>query len=335
MLRELAMTNPYHKNSKDKITKSKQKLIKQQESNKSSSHIEIPNELVNLNQNILYPKNNQEYAKPLLNVNDLSNDINFQKPIFNNYPDFNCIQKSITNNKKQRAKSANKLNINNYPNYYNLIKNQNNNIEGNTSEFGNIKGYLNSAKNYSMKVNDNINNLENMISAINDNGFNKYQKEIDNKKLILSQLENSIDILKNKISKYKNLKKDNLSHEAKKKIKYEKLRNVSKRYESIGKSVVNYKNEVPKIEEEICKTKNETTQINSLISLEQNEINLMQDNIRKLNKVISNIKKENENLLPAITLLKKHINATKNKINNIDKGQNNFMNKINGFSKKL
>ena len=353
--------NPYLNNSKDKNNKTKQKLIIKKEIDKTPSPIETPYELICSNQNVSNNKSNQENTKPLLNVNDLPNEKDPQEPIFNNYPEFNYLKKLIPNTKKQRAKSANKLTNNNYPNYYNLINNnqndimdfsvnfdktnyvnniylnnyKNNIIGKNTAAFGNTNKNLNTSNNYTMKVNDNINNLENMISTINNNGFHKYKKEIDNKKLILSQLENSIAILKNKISIYKNIKKDNLRHETKKKIKYENLRNVSKRYESIGKSVVNYKSEIPQIEEKICEIKNETIQINNLINMEQNEINLMKDNIRKLNKGISSIKKENDNLLPAIGLLKKHINTAKNKIDNIDKGQSNFLNKINGFSKKL
>lgn len=339
MLKELSLNiNTYYQTSKRR-NKNKSNILSNQDTNKTNSPIETQDKS---DRNIAININPKEIQNPLFYVSNLPDNFNL------NYQQINTNYRPES--RTQRAKSANKLNKNIYPNFYSLI-----NINSNQNEIPESNNYLknyftnnqqqgndinshkytNTSSNINIKLNDKINNLENMIYDINNKGFNKYQQEIENKKLKISKLENSIAILKNKININKNLKKDNLKTETMKKIKYEKLKKVSKRYSSVGKCVVNYKNEIPELEKRIYEIKNETIQINNIINFEQNEINVINDKIRKLNKTISDIKKENDNILPAIRLLKKHMNATMGKINNIDKGQSNFLNKINGFSQKL
>ena len=179
-----------------------------------------------------------------------------------------------------------------------------------------------------------IKNLETVISYIKTEGFNKLQNEINEKKLIKDYLENSVNTLKSKISLYKLSKKNYSVKNAKKEVQLNNLKCVNDRYFQIINEINFYQNEIPEIQPQINMLNTETIQINSYILQEKEEINLLNDNIQKLNFGINEIKKEKDILRPAVNLLNKHIENLKHKIKVLDTSKSYFMLDITNFAKK-
>jgi uncharacterized protein YukE len=177
-------------------------------------------------------------------------------------------------------------------------------------------------------LNYNMNNFDNMISSINRNGFQRYQDEINDKKIIVSQLENSIAMLKNKICLCKCRTYSGLHKESKKRIKYENMLSVSNRYKNIGKTADNYKDDINNFQNKIAMINNETLKIKTISFDIQNEINSMNEEIRKGNKAISDKQKEIENLLPALQLLRNHITSVKQKLFRYNNVKQNYLGEL-------
>ena len=184
-------------------------------------------------------------------------------------------------------------------------------------------------------INQNMNKFEEIVNSINSKGFHRYKDEINDRKIIIAGLENSIAILKNKINICKNNVYNGLHKEAKNKIKYENLLSVSNRYKNIGKTADSYKNDINDFQNRIDEINNETFQIKSIAINEQNYIDFMNEEIRKGNKGISDKKKEIENLLPALQLLKNHIKSIKQKISYFNNTKNNYIEELNSMENNI
>ena len=245
-------------------------------------------------------------------------------------------------NFKTRPKSAIKTKINNNLNkgripynnksfsFANKYKRNNNIISkiNKSSLLPNDIG-VNMTNNYEdYDLNYNMNNFDNMISSINRNGFQRIQDEINDKKIIVSQLENSIAMLKNKICLCKSRTYSGLHKESKNRIKYENMLSVSNRYKNIGKTADNYKDDINNFQNKIAMINNETLKLKTIGFDIQNEINSMNEEIRKGNKAISDKQKEIENLLPALQLLRNHITSVKQKLFRYNNVKQNYLGEL-------
>ena len=182
---------------------------------------------------------------------------------------------------------------------------------------------------------ENLRALEQMISSIKEKGFEKYEKEYNNKLKIKAKLEQSIETLKRKISLNINNKRFVKQENTKEKMKIENIKNVSERYKSISDSISKYQKEIPQIKPQIDLLKHDTVKINAMIIEEKRSVDLLKDRIAKINKQISDKEKEKDNFRPAMNLLKKHISALKLKIKNLDIQKSEFMLKVTEFTEKV
>ena len=225
---------------------------------------------------------------------------------------------TIKNSKlNQRPKSATKTKIN--INYNFLNSNNKKSLPNN----------LNIIEDDDYDINSNMEKFQNLLNIIEKKGFQKYQDEINEKKIIISKLENSIAILKNKISLSKNNIYNRCHKETKDKIKYEKMLSVGSRFKNVGKSAYSFKNEINIMRNKIAFLNEETLQIKNITFQEQNDIDAINDEIKKGNKAISDRQKQIENILAAIQLLKKHIISVNQKIGGIKNIKYNYIDKLN------
>ena len=246
-------------------------------------------------------------AGDIFTPSSLKNKIN----INNIYKGDNYIKRNI--NTKLRPKSATKgrVSINNY----NII---------NKKSLNNFK-FMDD----DYDINSNMNKFENLINIIDKNGFQKFQDEINEKKILISQLQNSIAILKNKISLSRNNINNRIHKEIKNQIKYENKLMVSSRYKNVGKTADNFKDEIDIIKNKIAFLNDETMEIKKTSIKEKNELDEINEEIKKGNKAISDRQKQIENILAATQLLKKHIVSTKQKIGKIKNIKQNYIDKLN------
>jgi len=271
---------------------------------------------------------------------------------FSQTPNFNY------NNKILTPISQNKSIINslNNPNYVSTIDNEksytkNNNIRAKSAmrlgkgriikSSDNIKysynrnsNHINNIDNYD-EMNNNMKQFEGIVNSINTNGFQKFKEEIDNKKLMVKELKNSISIIKNKICKCQSYLYNGLHKESKKKILYENMLSVSKKYKNMIKSTVKYKKDIDNIKDIIYKLNEETIKLKSIALNEQNDLDIIKEEIKKGNKAISDKQKEIENILPAIQLLKNHIESAKQKIFKYNNIQSRYLDELNYIESKI
>ena len=280
----------------------------------------------NLNNRIITPNyHNNENIHYLYNKPNLSSDF-----IINN----------INENIKKRAKSAakarkNSKNVKNFNNNNTNVK-KNNRLKKNKSPLiENIKTNNNDYIEDEYDFNNNMNQFENIVNVINLNGFHKLKDEINDKKIIIAQLENSIAVLKNKICICKSNLYGGLHRETKNKIKYENMLCVSNRFKNIGKTADNYKNDINNFRNKIDALNDETFQLKNYALNEQNYIDIMKEEIKKGNKGISDKKKEIENILPALQLLKNHIASVKQKIKQFNNIKRNYIEELSYIGKEI
>ena len=171
--------------------------------------------------------------------------------------------------------------------------------------------------------------FQNLLNIINTDGFQKYQDEINEKKIIIAKLENSISTLKKKISLKKNNTYNNFHKETKNKIKFENMLSIGSRYKNIGKSAQSFKNEINNTRNKISFLNEKTLEMKNIYFMHQNQIDDINNEIKKGNKAISDKQKQIENIIAAIQLLKKHIISTKQKIGNIKNIKYNYLNGLN------
>ena len=243
------------------------------------------------------------------------------------------------------SSQTNKINLKNiyksenYPNNKNLRTNSrpksaikgrvniNYNLDINNNKKSLIKNFKALDDDYD--INSNMNKFENLINIIDKNGFQRYQDEINEKKILISQIENSIAILKNKIALCRNKNYNGFHRETKKKIRYEKMLSVGNRYKNVGKTAYSYKNEIDMMRNKIAFLNDQTMGMKNVYLKEQNEIEEINGEIKKGNKMISDRQKQIENILAATQLLKKHIVSVKQKIGRIKNVKYNYINEIN------
>ena len=310
--------------------------------------------------------------KPYKPKNDDKINLNFQNDLMNKFSKIKSnsisnlntnFNSNINSNLTSNLNSKNNTNIKSNSNK-NLIRNNitdsslkirpktpclNSNLNRYQSNFKNVKNknmksYFNSIdqsipvtydKSYNYEiVNNEMQNLEDMINSIKNKGFDKYENEINEKIQKKDKLENSIQILKSKINMYEHEKKYIIKDNSKEKLKISNLQNVSKRYKNISEGILNYQKEIPNYKPKIEELKNETIEINTLIQKEKVSIQLLKENIQKMNKMISDKKRESESIRPALNLLKKHIITLKQKIKNIDLEKTGFMINVSEFVEK-
>ena len=278
----------------------------------------------------LYP-NNEQNINFLYNTQNVSSDI----PI-NNYNKIYGYKNLNTRPKSALKPKKNNLNKGRIPfdnksfSFGNNYKRNNNFINKiNKTPISRNDISANMTNNYEdYDLNYNMNNFDNMISSINRNGFQRYQDEINDKKIIVSQLENSIAMLKNKICLCKSRTYSGLHKESKNRIKYENMLSVSNRYKNIGKTADNYKDDINNFQNKIAMVNNETLKLKTIGFDIQNEINSMNEEIRKGNKAISDKQKEIENLLPALQLLRNHITSVKQKLFRYNNVKQNYLGEL-------
>ena len=159
-----------------------------------------------------YSTSNSKKNKTILKDKFISNNkINNKNN--NNYININTNSNSLTNTIPneyfQRPKTPNSNR-----NSRISLKNSNSKIKNIKNE--NTKSFFDSIdknipvkrnKDYYYTIDNDMNNLEGMLSSIKLKGFNKFQNEIDEKKEKKLQLENSISVLKSKLNMYENQKK--------------------------------------------------------------------------------------------------------------------------------
>ena len=245
--------------------------------------------------------------------NSLKNKINLN----NVYNSENYINKNININSRPKSAIKGRVNIN-----YNI---------------NNKKSLMNNFKNYDhdYDINSNMNKFENLINIIDKNGFQKYQDEISEKKIIISQLENSIAILKNKISLSKNNIFNRFHRETKNKIKYENMLSVGNRYKNVGKTADIFKNEIDMIKNKIAYLNDETMGLKNISMKEKFEIDEINNEIKRGNKAISDRQKQIENILAATQLLKKHIISVRQKIGRIKDIKYNYIDGLNNIENNI
>ena len=255
--------------------------------------------------------------------------------LINNYnKHLNIRPKSAIKTRKTKNSNVNNISFNNI-----IRDGKKNKTKSNIKKIPLIKKKDNNNNNNNIEedydINYNMNEFENIVNAINHNGFQKYQDTINDKKILIKELENSIAVLKNKICICKSNTYNGLHKETKNKIQYENMLCVSNRYKNIGQTADNYKNEINIFQNKIEKINNETMQIKSLSLNEQTYIDLLNEEIRKGNKAISDKQKEIENILPALQLLKNHIVSVKQKILKFNNIKTNYIEELNNIENNI
>ena len=252
-------------------------------------------------------KNSNLFQNDEQNINFLYNPQNISSDIpINNYNQIYGY-KSIKTRPKSAIKTKKNSNLNKggipYDNksfsFANNYKRNNNVVSKiNKSPISRNELSANMTNNYEeYDLNYNMNNFDNMISTINRNGFQRYQDEINDKKIIVSQLD-------------------------------ENMLSVSNRYKNIGKTADNYKDDINNFQNKIAIINNETLKLKTIGFDIQNEINSMNEEIRKGNKAISDKQKEIENLLPALQLLRNHITSVKQKLFRYNNVKQNYLDEL-------
>ena len=180
-----------------------------------------------------------------------------------------------------------------------------------------------------------MSNLEEALHRIHVNGFQKYEKEKENKKIKIFELQTSIALLNKKINICNKNLYQGLQKETKNKIKYDNLLTVSKKYKNNGNKAQNLRKEIERFQQQIFELNNNTSWLRGAYLSEQNSIDYLVEETRNLNKIISDLKKDNEQFLPAIELLKKHINALGKKLEYSNDDKNNIATSFNRFAKNI
>ena len=325
--------------------------------------------LIPMNQNTISCNNiqnnyikNDTYYQP-----DYNNYNNFPFPNSNYYP--NIIGQTVNKRPKSAGKiypnvSYNPLLNNNNPKYILIPNNSYNNFpilknkrsyfySDNDNDIYSQNNPLNFSTNniirktYSSSLYNNLNkskdfldnnsmsNLEEALHRIHVNGFQKYENEIENKKIKIFELQTSIALLNKKINICNKNLYQGLQKETKNKIKYDNLLTVSKKYKNNGNKAQNLRKEIERFQQQIFELNNNTSWLRGVYLSEQNSIDYLVEETRNLNKVISDLKKDNEQFLPAIELLKKHIKALEKKLEYSNDDKNNIATSFNRFAKNI
>ena len=149
--------------------------------------------------------------------------------------------------------------------------------------------------------------METLLTELRTKGFDKYQEEIRKKMNLKKELETSISTLQNELIMYNNKKRYWLKENGKVVQKINELKSASERYKSMNFDL-DVKDEIVQKEKEISSTKG--------------EISILQEKIKKMNKMIFDMEKSNDNLRNQISIVKKHSDILRTKIEITDKNNN-------------
>lgn len=185
-----------------------------------------------------------------------------------------------------------------------------------------------------IKSKNNINNLNEMINDIKENGFKKNEKEYEEKLILKTKLEERIEALKNKILSLQAHEKNLIKTKIKNGKKNNGKEKVNERYSNLSEAVFNYENEIPVLREQIEQIKEDTLNVNTFILNENNQIEILKENVGKMNKLISEKMKEKDNFRPAMILMRKHIDSVKLKIENLEIQKKDFLANVKEFRTK-
>lgn len=202
--------------------------------------------------------------------------------------------------------------------------NKSSNMTNNTSK--NNISQIESAK---QEIDENMNILEQWIDQIKGEGFHNNNKLIDQKQRKLSKLLQNIKCCKEKLNSSR-LK------ENKRKISSSKERNlnseIKNNYVKIKEEVGKYTNEINQLKKEIeaigpktKEIKHSTIIYGEEAAIVQKDIDLINENIRKLNLKIYEIKKAKDKILTSKLAIDKAIFAIKEKTNDKIKTSSHFM----------
>ena len=176
---------------------------------------------------------------------------------------------------------------------------------------------------------ENINILEQWIDQIKDEGFYNNNKLIEQKQRKLTRLLQNIKCCREKLnsSRLKENKR-NISSSKERNLNLEIKNNYIKIKEEVGK----YTNEITQLKKEIEAIGPKTKEIkySTIIygeeaAVTQKDIDLLNENIRKLNLKISEVKKQKDKILTSKLVIDKAIFALKEKTNDKIKTASHFM----------
>lgn len=163
-----------------------------------------------------------------------------------------------------------------------------------------------------------VKRMENLISIIKQNAYERYRKELEDKLIYKSELENNVEILSSFI-KANRIQKKNYGSLTKVILK-ENERLISSSQRAIEdqyfleKELPLLRGEINRIEEQISGLNEETKIVKNNILLLERDIMGYEDEIKKFNKLNSGFFGEKENIRQSIKLLKKHSTITREKI---------------------
>ena len=174
-------------------------------------------------------------------------------------------------------------------------------------------------------IDNDLNDLKTMINSIKQNGFEKYQNEIEKKTKLKNELEMSILNLKSIINTFKTNKKNLILENSKNKIEIKNKENMSSRYKNINDNIEKYKKDISILNTKVNNINNKNLNINLQIVKYKSDIEIMKQQNQKYNKIISDLKKQKDNIKSAIKILYNHIENIKEKIRVFTIGKSDFM----------
>ena len=164
--------------------------------------------------------------------------------------------------------------------------------------------------------------METLLTELRTKGFDKYQEEIRKKMNLKKELETSISTLQNELIMYNNKKRYWLKENGKVVQKINELKSASERYKSMNFDLDVYHKHNPDAKKDHAKGKDESVQKEKEISSTKGEISILQEKIKKMNKMIFDMEKSNDNLRNQISIVKKHSDILRTKIEITDKNNN-------------
>ena len=274
------------------------------------------NTLSNNNQNSLgkFGRNNNLIRTPFKtynnNVVNLNNSYLSQRNINSKRPKTSRNKKneSYSHRRTNSLQEIRKKNINNYCH----------SLQSNDIPYD----YRENFWNY---IDNDINDLKTMITSIKQNGFEKYQNEIDKKTKLKNELEISILNLKSIINSFKSNNKNLILENSKNKIEIKKIEYMNSRYKTIKDHIEQYKRDISILNTKVNKLNNNNLNINLQIVKSKSDIEQMKQQNQKYNKIISDLKKQKDNIKSALKVLNNHIENLKEKIRVSNIGKSDFM----------
>lgn len=166
-----------------------------------------------------------------------------------------------------------------------------------------------------------VKTLENVISELKTNQFNKLRSEIEERNIVKTHCEKEIELLKSKIK----LKREEIKNSFK---NTHNLQTSNKHYEAMENRIshemtvnVNFndfKNEISKMKFEYEQKVEENRILRNDILLEEKALKTTKEDIQKTNKLITDTNKERDCIKFNFPQLKRHIALMRQKINDLN-----------------